>query len=437
MSARPPALLVGTIALAFLAGGAVAFSPAFVVAGVAMIFLFTVTTFSPAAGLACWVLFTAVTPYWLVLQVGTVLTPPAVLAIPVVLALLPRKRPEWSRFNRIDFLMLAFLALTLLSTRTGGDLAFAKDAVFVWALPFLVGRLALGHISQRQLGRIILSVGLLCAAWSVAEFLLHWHPFTDLQGPIDTLNHWSIIDDRGGYARSEAAFGHSIALGAFLVLASPWALRSRRPWLAFVALVAGVACTLSRGSLLGIGAVALMSVWTGRASKRMLFLVVVLAGVGAYYGRGLLFGAEGADAQSLEWSNEHRQDLWATGFHSVKMLGSRDVDFHSIDNAYLRVGAELGAIPLAVLVLLVAIPTVRVVLRRTQQPGEIAVVATGMLMLTVALLTQWQALAWMVAGAAVTMHMHAARQHLAIPEDIPPGSELAHEVTPALTLGRG
>jgi hypothetical protein len=80
--------------------------------------------------------------------------------------------------------------------------------------------------------------------------------------------------------------------------------------------------------------------------------------------------------------------------------------FGSIDNAVLLFGLIYGWIPLVLLVLMMLVAIVHV-LRRRATPPVIAVVAQIPALFAVALITQYAAVIWFVAGMAITTQITA------------------------------
>ncbi len=330
---------------------------------------------------------------------GVGLTPADLLALPVLVGLLVAERRNTVRLGMVDSLVAALLFSALVSVALyGGRASTLSEITVSWILPYVLGRVAMTRIDPNRLPTLMIRLGLLCAVWAIVEFTFRWHPFTSISGQIEVLNRWSEIQTRGAFDRSEAAFGHSIPLAAMIVLTSPWVLRSRRPLLGLVILTAGVACTLARSGFISLALVVAMMIWTSTTRKRVLVAAAAGAAAVTYFGRGLLFG-EGVGTE-VQTSTAYRETLWQYGFKQIKTLGDAGATYFSVDNAYLRLGLELGWIPLCLFAVLALLPVVAVV-RRDAGAGEIALAATSVMLLTVALLTQWQSFVWFVAGVTV------------------------------------
>lgn len=405
MGVITPKALISITALMTASGVVVATVPTLVLAVLVADVLVALGYWKPAWGMSLWLAGTAAIPYWLAVSVGAVIPPATVLALPLILGLL--LRGPRMRVGGVDGLVLLLCGFSILAVGYGSEPSRAKDVILVWGSAYLLGRLVAAEVGRETFARVFLAVVAVVAVWSLVEFALDWHPFTGLFGPVSEINFWNTIQTRGVFRRSEAAFGHAITLGGFLVLGIPWALQMKHPQRWWTLLALGIAATISRSGVIGIGAATLLSVWALGASARRLVVVAVAAVLGIRFGGSLLFGVGDAAAQQMGWSTNYRLYLLKVGFQRIHLLSGAGGQFQTIDNAPLRVGLDLGWVASILFSTLALIPLLRVILRKTREPAEIALAATVPILLTVALLTQWQSILWFIGGVSVTWALQA------------------------------
>jgi hypothetical protein len=258
----------------------------------------------------------------------------------------------------------------------------------------------------------------LVAAWACVEIVFDWHVFEHFVGRSEE-SGWAVVQLRGGVARSEAAFGHSIAMGGFLVLGIPFALgssfRNRTKLLLLVLLGAGLLASLSRGPILG-GVLAALLVFlflpsshVSRGMRWTLFLAGLLATFVVLPQVLGFFTSIGPEETAGSVNYRYRLlDFWTD---DVALLGRADSirivrgetlyrGFQSIDNAWLVQGLQFGWVALVMVALAVAACVWRVLGRRGG-PAEVSLAASALVLGTVALITQYGAAVWMMAGMAV------------------------------------
>ena len=177
----------------------------------------------------------------------------------------------------------------------------ARDYLFAWIVPALIGV---------RIGKEILPtlpiVGALVGAWSILEFGTGWH-ICETFGPSSL---WQLIQVRGGFERSEGAFGHAIPLGAFLALCLPFVNELRRGrQIAYLLIVGGLLATLSRGPILAMFLVLIALFVTRSSRNRGLIAFQVLAGVAVV----LL-------TSSAFFSGDNQQELDSSAGHRITIL---------------------------------------------------------------------------------------------------------------------
>jgi hypothetical protein len=262
------------------------------------------------------------------------------------------------------------------------------------------------------------------SVFALVEFVTHWNPFVLVPGSDSLHATWAPIQDRGGRARAEGAFGHSIALGACLAMAVPITLTSPfRTWLrmAMAVLMLGASVvTFSRIGLvtavLGVvlAVLFLRSGLPARVRAAVVGGLVVVAAASASLVSEVFTaaGTEAADSAGYRLSLLNLvHDLVPFGYSSgayrlasgqlvLANIPSADGILHSIDNALLLFGLTYGWVPMVV-VLAGLLAAVGCVLVRWVTAPTIALVAQIPAFATVALITQYSTVTWFVAGLAV------------------------------------
>lgn len=369
----------------------------------------------PDLGATVWIAALAFVPVWFTVPFVVDFPPAPALGLLVLAALAPF---ALQRLTVADLLVVALLGLTVLPLAVGGgSLATAFVGAVHWGTGFLLGRLLPGRVKVDLIHRVTAVVFTAVAALAVIEFLTQVNPFISLSRSNPEFSAWGDQQVRGDVFRSEAAFGHSIALGASLALAIPLTVVSRLPvWVRTVMvmiMLAGVAVTFSRGAMIS-AVLALVLVLTLRStsiSQGMRWSVGLgasVAGVASLVLVSSVFSSAGPEAQR---SADYRWDLFRLLPH-VSLLGRSDVmgvdptgrvlhgDFRSIDNALLLLGLRYGWLPLLIAVVLLTGACI-LVLRRRGGAATTAVVAQLPMLLTVALITQYSTWFWFVVGLAL------------------------------------
>jgi hypothetical protein len=251
---------------------------------------------------------------------------------------------------------------------------------------------------------------------------------------------WSAIQLRGGVARAEGAFGHSIALGAALAVSMPLVLVAPlRLWVrlaAVVLMLAAVVVTFSRIALVTSCLGLLLSVVAGSELPRRLRALLVVAGAGvgavAFPLVTQVFSAAGSEATN---SAAYRLDLLSL-VRYIDVLGSSSAfarapdgsvsfgAFGSIDSALILQGLWYGWVSLAVALVLLAVAAAAVATRKATAP-TIAIAAQIPALATVALITQYASMFWFVVGLAVCTQ--AARSRSTAAAGLPPTGEFASD----------
>lgn len=370
----------------------------------------------PRWGMALWTLAFFFTPIWLGASAMGVFV--SGLTAMTVIAIISGVSPNL-RWSNVDTIVAVLFLVILLAFAVGGSIiGHVQDSVVMWFLPYVWGRMVLARVSEDWVAACLATAAVGASLLGLLEFVTSENLFLRLPGASSSI--WGVLQVRGGLLRVEGAFGHSIALGGALAISAAFVLAVRwRPWLRVAALVVVGAATVLTFSRLGIIGFALT-------------LVLGVIFLGAYVGRGLriavvsmlvvgaaavvpvildVFGEAGSEA---EGSANYRVDLLGLT-NSMVVLGispDREVlptgedywaGFRSIDSALILIGLRFGLLPLAVVLLLLAILVGSVVIGRAT-PASVALVAQIPAFATVALITQYAAFVWFAAGVAVSAY---------------------------------
>jgi hypothetical protein len=356
-------------------------------------------------------------PVWCGVNVKLYLQPQVLMGLVVLAVALPQVRRLGTRLHPVDLLVLAVVLVSVAPLATGGS---SLTSVSVVTLQYLgaygAGRLLPVLVGWDRLSRVLVTVVAVVAVLALVEYSTGTNVFVELPGSSGLRETWASIQIRGGVARAEGAFGHSIALGATLALSLPLILAAAiRPWLrltATVLVLAAVVVTFSRIGLVSSCIGLLLCVLVARDMPRRIRAGLVGAGVAvavvAIPLLGQVFDAAGEEAAG---SAGYRSalvtligDIDVLGFSSAFSRGPdgavRFGDFESIDNALLLHGLTYGWLSLGLVLLLLAIVAGAVLLRRAS-PATIALAAQLPALASVALITQYASMIWFVGGLAV------------------------------------
>lgn len=290
---------------------------------------------------------------------------------------------------------------------------------FQWVVAYSLGRLALQRWDRRRVWTVIAVAFSVAAVLLLLEYVTSQNPWISyLRVSNAQFTQWGVLQSRAGQVRAEGAFGHSIAAGASMAMAAVLTLDSRlSPWarLACVGLMGmSVLATLSRIGMVTAALGLFLVIILARAdlSRRMRLLMSILLAAGGGLALTRVSGILSAAGDEGENSALYR--TWILGLiPTLKPLGqsssyARDSSgsnsygaYGSIDNAFLVVGLTNGWIPMLLLAVLLVVALVHVARGRAGVAG-VALLAQTPAFFTVALITQYSTMLWMVAGMAVS-----------------------------------
>lgn len=394
-------------------------------AAIVAVLLFIVAHRSPRLAVAAAIATIAFVPVWIGVGLGfngNLFLPLAVVVpLAAALALVPMRDFRLSLVDGLLLFLLVLAASSLLTSDTALALSFLVTPFAYFVGGFALGRLASARVGAEFVYRVIAVVFSVVAVLAIAEFVLRHNAFVDLRVGNSLFDAWGTLQERGGQLRVEGAFGHSIALGASLALAVPITLASTFAFSLRVAMVGAMAIatvlTFSRigiaGVFIGIAlcAVLLKDRLTPKQRGFLVGSAVVLA-LALLPLVSTVFNEAGDEAGN---SADYRGDLVPLLF-DANLVGFSDLvhhsatgqlsfgNFQSIDSQLVLTVLSNGM--LALLAALAAL-TVAVVLclRRRAQPATIAIVAQIPALATVALITQYSVMLWLVIGIAATTQL--------------------------------
>lgn len=379
----------------------------------------------PMVLLGLWLSTICIVPYWLGVPFPVfipVLVPVAAL---IVLALWGRPIGGISAADAV-VIMGAFMLVVMVaigSIRVFDGLVLAGQ----WLMPYWAGRMLFMQLDVAKAIRAIAIFGSFLGAAATVEFFADWHPFSTLVLDNYASKSWSWIQYRAGYPRSEWSLGHSIALGNVIAMTAPflllaqWSLR-RKLVLGAVAL-SGVVCTLSRNALVAfiLGLVIVVALRSARGLVAR-WTVVILGCVAALAGLALAGALLQSAADEIARSTESRFQLLAV-LRTVKVFGEsgtfvmlRGGDpgyvsesfaggvVRSVDSAFVYLALNTGWVVTIMLTSLLLIASTKISVRN---PAAIAVIAQIPTLLTVALITQYSSMLWLLVGAAISIPLRS------------------------------
>jgi hypothetical protein len=388
---------------------------------------------------------TCFVPIWTGVSAGIYFPPQVLMAVLVLAVAVPQLRRLGVGPTRVDLLVLAFGVVSIAPLAVGGaSLTSVASVVTKFLAAYLVGRLLPALVGWGRFLTVLVWVFAVLAVLTLAENLTGTNLFQSFPGSPGLHAQWDDIQIRGGVARAEGAFGHSIALGATLASSVPLILAaSIRPWLRVVTVVlvlSAVVVTFSRIGLVTACLGLLVSLVLGRGlPARLRAGLAAGAAVVALIAVPLLGGVFTAAGDEAAGSAAYRGDLVsligdidALGFSSAF---ARTADgspsfgqFESIDSALILHGLTYGWLSLGIVAVLLVVAVVAVLARRASA-ATIAVAAQVPALATVALITQYATWIWFLAGLAVWAQAAGVwRSRAPVPEgppSLPPSGERA------------
>ncbi|MDH3017411.1 hypothetical protein QEN40_17305 [Gordonia alkanivorans] len=374
---------------------------------------------SPRFAIGAWLISTSFIPYWIGVDVAGFLPLPTLMGFLFLVSMLIHG-PRIRGLVTIDYILLALVGSCSVAVFVyDGNLAVWLAMLSHWGIAYLIARTAGFAAGLDWVGSLFAVTMSLVGALAIVERIVGWHPFT--KWTVDNLSFeiWAPLLERAGETRSEWAFGHPIALGATLALATPFAIASRFNLVVRVAMLAviggGILTTGSRGAILAFACSfalsALLSSSAQSTTRTSRWGIVVVIPIVAATALAIYTQIDESGGAETANSSGYRMSMYSL-LGTLKPLG-RAASYYvlhdgtvvygrytSIDNTFIWFGLTFGFIPLAILVLAAVLLMLRVGLIRATVP-EIAVAGNFPVILTVAPITQYQIILWFVVGLGV------------------------------------
>ena len=376
------------------------------------------------AGVLVWLAILVVVPYWGGVAAGGLIVPMcvafgAVVLLPTVLSV----RAVW---HVLDFLAIGFVASCVMASVLGFATWYDTGVVAAqWGLGYTLGRFWGSDIDRGRLATVLALFGAVVGAFACLEFLMDWHPFTQVFPGTAVFDSWSWIQYRGGEPRSEWTFGHSIALGNVLAMCIPFVFGSKLSLIkracCIIVMLGGITVTFSRNAMIAalIGlviGVLLLVHESPKVRARMVVWLAVLAVTVLPFGLSVW----GRASEEVSLSTDDRLQLFSL-LGDIKFLGASgtlqilsdgqpgyesaaysDGAARTIDNTFIYLGLNLGWVPVAFSLLLVVSVALLQVKKGLRSAAGVAIVAQLPTLATVAMITQYGMFFWVVLGIAVS-----------------------------------
>jgi hypothetical protein len=400
---------------------------------------------TPVLALVAWLVAACALPYWTGARFGVYWPAVSLVGVMIIAALFTGKlyAPK-----AIDALPVAIAVISGVSVQMfGANPGIWTVMITHWLVGYFVARAVVPRLTLDKLSSTIAIVITLAALGAIFERFTGQHPFEtfgDTSGA--GYQAWGKVQMRGGTARIEGAFGHSIAFGGALALAIPFVAISRYSLLTKGAmgliLLVAIDSTQSRGALIaGVLSLALtvLTVRTMKSSHRLVGVVAIV--VATYVALSQYADIAARGGSETENSGLYRLDILsliptmrAIGPATSTRIGPDGSPqygaFRSIDNAFMQIGLGYGWIVMFLMVAGLLAVVWRVATGRGNV-AEAALVGQIPLLLTAPFLTQWQILVWFMAGTAVSLAIvtKGEKEHPESSPELPAASGQAATMT--------
>lgn len=410
--------LAGAAGGATLGGMALSAHPLTVVA-LAAIATFAVISWSKPRLAVASGLFLMALPYTWSPTLFSVVVAPALAISAIWICVSVAQGRYYFSWHPIDLAVAGLvLAPAISSVAVGYSFSLFWFTIANVALPYAAVRLYLSADDRRVVNFVppaLVGVGCAVAVLAFAEVILGHNPTTHVFTNPD-LTRWTLESTRSGFVRAQASFGHPIALGAFLLLplalAAAWPRKHLR-W-ALLMLIPAVLLTFSRGPWVGLVLILILVLVTERSIRGRLptvvGLVVLIAGIAWFFGPVRDVIQLTSVPGTVEAGNAtYRSHLLTAAFEHVSLVGTplpqsqtnellpefKDLT-STLVLTLLRTGV-LGLSALFALAFFAVRSLVRAIVARDGylRAISIAVIAQLVVLVDVALITNYQYMFWL------------------------------------------
>ncbi|MDN5895627.1 MAG: hypothetical protein L0H93_16580 [Nocardioides sp.] len=390
----------------------------------------------PRGAVVAWAMVLFFVPVWVGVSVGFFWYGITVLTVVLLIV-------SWAKvpLHPADGWMAAFLVvLSALFVVKGVTLSATVTAVLEWVVPYIWGRIIIARVDERWVTRTIAGAAVAAALLGIIEFSTSFNPWVLIPGPEPLYSTWSELQPRGGVLRVEGAFGHSIAFGTTLAMASAYVIAARwRPtptMLALGALTATTLLTFSRTGLVSLVLTVVLSVLLlPGLSRRLRAGIVGLGVIAVAVVVPVLDSVLGAAGEEADGSAGYRADLLVllrqvdlfgnAGDWTSLVSGDQYLGYfaRSTDNALLSIMLKIGAVPTLLLVAAIICAVLMVCRRQGRSPAAIAVVGQLPSLVVVAMITQYGTFFWFCVGLAIASGTRPDGRSERDPEPVRAGRE--------------
>ncbi|WP_116116032.1 hypothetical protein [Austwickia chelonae] len=378
-----------------------------------------------------WILAVTFIPVWAGVTIGIGFQPAAYVGLFVLALLLTDGEGRRLPLRWYDLAVMVFFALCVVASQAGTSTLEAMTVpVTKWGVGYAVGRVLYARVGGDFLGRCLTVAFGVAAAMGIVESLSGTNIFFEF--PMGKGNSayraWAVLQERAGYWRAEAAFGHSIAFGCSIAMALPLiVVSSFRPWvkvLAGAVMAGALVLSFSRLSLIVAGVGLALTVLSPASGLSRRIRGWVLSGMALFAVVAMPFILATVDeaGSEAEESALYRGRLWDLA-DTVELFGLASSahispsgtlyfgQFRSIDNAVLLGAMTYGWLPIALgsgILLVGAIG----LLRGYYSAPLAGVLAQTPGLFSVAFITQYEVFYWALVGmaCAAAAEAHEARE---------------------------
>jgi hypothetical protein len=397
------------------------------------ILAFAIFASRPKLGFFVWLVSIAALPCWIGVSGGSFLPASLLGSIMALTCLFAGAR--WTP-TKADLCVVVLLIASAFGVYFGSTSGASSMSAFVsmltlWVPGYLVGRYVCEKAGISFVKSSVATTFGVVGLLAIAEKVFSWHLFAGQLGMNSLSEIWAPIQIRGGEERSEWAFGHSIALGGSIALAIPFlinsSMRTKSKLVVLALMLGGVATTLSRGAMLAAGLTLVLALLTSKSIKagHKLWLLLAAAAFGVYMILGFAEVSETAGSEVTD-SSGYRVSLFSRLVSTLQPIGRSTAymsgannqvqygNYASIDNAFMALGLGFGWIAMVAVAIPFVVMSVRFARGRSSF-AEIALLGQLPVITTVAMITQYQVMVWMVAGLAATLALNKSASHEADP----------------------
>lgn len=394
------------------------------IASIGSIALFTIILLNVylRAGLVALISAFCLFPYWWGATVLGYLPLVALLAVSLLPGLIARRLRSGQKLSlsATDVFVTSFVALVAALALTGASMyGHSFVALGQWVPAYLVGRMIVREVGSDFLLRVVAIIFTGLSILAIIEFATQWNPFYATVPDSAQYAKIGAAQERGGVVRTEWAFGHSIALGNSLALSLPFVLAARLPRIFTVlgasTVLLATTLTFSRSAMISAAIAVVLAIWVGRnnLSTRARIYLVAACIAASLIAIPILTSVFEASSAETSRSAGHRVRL-AGMLGDLNFVGTANGYTESagvfswngvisIDNSFIRLAVNFGALG-AALVLLSIIPPIYRCLIRSASVADMSVASVVPALFTVALITQFGILFWLLLGLSAALN---------------------------------